>query len=57
MKAEVAQLHSQLHYWQNVTINILKDNYASLNTGIYTLHKLTVVADILILMQPVDVAI
>ena len=23
VKAEVDQLHSQLHYWQNVTVNIL----------------------------------
>ena len=33
VKAEVDQLHSQLHYWQNVTVNILKDHYSSLNTG------------------------
>ena len=33
VKAEVVQLHSQLHYWQNVTVNILKDHYATLNTG------------------------
>ena len=28
VKAEVDQLHSQLHYWQNVTVNILKDHYS-----------------------------
>ena len=33
VKAEVDQLHSQLHYWQNVTVNILKDHYSSFNTG------------------------
>ena len=33
MERKVDQLHSQLHYWQNVTVNILKDHYASLNTG------------------------
>ena len=33
MEKKVDQLHSQLHYWQNVTVNILKDHYASLNTG------------------------
>ena len=25
MERRVDQLHSQLHYWQNVTVNILKD--------------------------------
>ena len=35
MERKVDQLHSQLHYWQNVTVNILKDHYSSLNTGIY----------------------
>ena len=33
VKTEVDQLHSQLHYWQNVTVNILKDHYSSLITG------------------------
>ena len=32
VKAEVDQLHSQLHYWQNVTVNILKDHYSSIDT-------------------------
>ena len=36
VKAEVDQLHSQLHYWQNVTVNILKDHYSSIDTrGMY----------------------
>ena len=34
VKAEVDQLHSQLHYWQNATVNILKDHCSSINTGI-----------------------
>ena len=33
MERRVDQLHSQLHYWQNVTINILKDHYSSLDTS------------------------
>ena len=33
MERKVDQLHSQLHYWQNVTVNILKDHYYSLDTG------------------------
>ena len=33
MERRVDQLHSQLHYWQNVTVNILKDHYATLNPG------------------------
>ena len=32
VKAEMDQLHSQLHYWQNVTVNILKDHYSSIDT-------------------------
>ena len=32
VKAEVDQLHSQLHYWQNVTVNILKDHYSSIDS-------------------------
>ena len=28
MERRVDQLHSQLHYWQNVTVNILKDHYS-----------------------------
>ena len=32
MERRVDQLHSQLHYWQNVTVNILKDHYSSLDT-------------------------
>ena len=33
MERRVDQLHSQLHYWQNVTVNILKDHYSSLDTS------------------------
>ena len=33
MERKVDQLHSQLHYWQNVTVNILKDHYSYLITG------------------------
>ena len=32
VRAEMNQLHSQLHYWQNVTVNIFKDHYSSLDT-------------------------
>ena len=32
MERRVDQLHSQLHYWQNVTVNILKDHYSSIDT-------------------------
>ena len=32
MERRVDQIHSQLHYWQNVTVNILKDHYSSLDT-------------------------
>ena len=32
MERKVDQLYSQLHYWQNVTVNILKDHYSSLDT-------------------------
>ena len=36
MERRVDQLHSQLHYWQNVTVNILKDHYSSIDTrGMY----------------------
>ena len=33
VRAEMDQHHSQLHYWQNVTVNILKDHYSSLDTS------------------------
>ena len=33
MKRRVNQLHSQFHYWLNVTVNILKDHYSSLDTS------------------------
>ena len=33
MQRQVDELHSQLHYWQNTTINILKDHIFSSNTG------------------------
>ena len=32
MEKRVDQLHSQLHYWQNVTVNILKDHYSSIDS-------------------------
>ena len=36
MERRVDQLHSQLHYWQNVTVNILKDHCSSHDTrGMY----------------------
>ena len=48
MKAEmenrVDQLHLQLHYWQKVTVNILKDHYTSLDirgNKPYTITSLT----------------
>ena len=34
MQGRVDRLQSQLNYWQNVTINILKDLYFSSNSGI-----------------------
>ena len=33
VRTEMGQLHSQLHYWQNVTVNILKDHYSCLDTS------------------------
>ena len=33
MERRVDQLNSQLHYWQNTTVNILKDHCSSINTG------------------------
>ena len=33
MQSQVDQLHSQLHYWQNTTLNILKDHYTATNSG------------------------
>ncbi|CAI8045730.1 hypothetical protein GBAR_LOCUS25294, partial [Geodia barretti] len=32
MERRVDQLNSQLHYWQNTTVNILKDHCSSINT-------------------------
>ena len=37
MERRVDQLHSQLHYRQNVTVGILKDHCSSTNTGNSTL--------------------
>ena len=36
MERKVDQLHSQLHYWQNVTVNILNEHCSSIKTGIYS---------------------
>ena len=33
MERRVDQLHSQLHYWQNVTVNILQDHCSAINEG------------------------
>ena len=33
MERRVDQLDSQLHYWQNVTVNILKDHCSAINEG------------------------
>ena len=34
MEKKVDQLHSQLHYWQNVTVNVLNEHCSSIKTGI-----------------------
>ena len=39
MQGRVDTLQSQLNYWQNVTINILKDLYFSPNSG--NIHNTT----------------
>ena len=39
VERKVDELYSQLHYWQNVTINILKEQYFPSNPGIYTDHE------------------
>ena len=39
MRGRVDTLQSQLNYWQNVTINILKDLYFSPNSG--NIHNTT----------------
>ena len=39
MERRVDQLHSQLQFWQNVTVNILKDHFASFNTGKHKTSK------------------
>ena len=38
MEGRIDQLHSQLHYWQNVTTNTLNEHCSPLTTGIITLH-------------------
>ena len=45
MERRVDQLHSQLHYWQNVTVNILKDRYSSIESIYYCTnrHRLPVI--------------
>ena len=40
VERKVDELYSQLHYWQNVTINILKEQYFPSNQG--TLNMCTV---------------
>ena len=35
IESKVDQLHSHVHYWQNVTVNILKDHCSPLTSGIY----------------------
>ena len=35
MQRQVDELHSQLHYWQNTTIKILKEHYFPPDPGIY----------------------
>ena len=39
MQGRVDTLQSQLNYWQNVTINLLKELYVSFNSGM--MHTLT----------------
>ena len=44
MERRVDQLHSQLHYWQNVTVNILKDHCSSIERYYCTnRHRLPVI--------------
>ena len=38
MQGRVDTLQSQLNYWQNVTINILKDLYTFLPTQVWCMH-------------------
>ena len=45
MEKKVDQLHSQLHYWQNVTVSAVKDHCSSINTGFYS--SLTEVASVI----------
>ena len=33
MESKVDQLHSKVHYWQNVTVNTLKDHCSPLTSG------------------------
>ena len=36
IERKVDQLHSQLHYWQNMTVTAVKDHCSSINTGFYS---------------------
>ena len=35
MEKRVDQLHSQLHYWQNLTVNILNEHCSVVKQGIF----------------------
>ena len=43
MERKVDQLHSQLHYWQNVTVKVLNEHCSSINKGIFIFcwHSIT----------------
>ena len=44
VERKVDELYSQLHYWQNVTINILKEQYFPLNQGTLNMSQACTVA-------------
>ena len=44
VERKVDELYSQLHYWQNVTINILKEQYFPSNTGTLNMSQACTVA-------------
>ena len=44
MERKVDELYSQLHYWQNVTINILKEQYFPSNPGTLNMSQACTVA-------------
>ena len=44
VERKVDELYSQLHYWQNVTINILKEQYFPSNPGTLNMSQACTVA-------------